>query len=297
MLNTRALILATVLGTVLQVAMVVAGHTNKSIAGLFAVGGMGFSLIAGLAYAMWARGSSTASLAIGGLAAGALCAFIGIFVSYCLGDVPASLLALGTLSSAVTGALGGWLGKFLFPAGGGVTAMMMVLAGASSTLDAQAVTASSSARDTSAIVAEAVIDAPVDAVWNAWASGDGLRSWLAPHADIDLRVGGRMRTNYGAQGSLGDPQTIENTILSLDPKRMLSIQVSRVPDGFPFPNAVKHMWTVMYFEPVGSDRTRLRVVGLGFQPDDESQRMRAFFERGNATTLQQLQRRFPAKSP
>jgi hypothetical protein len=113
-MSSRALLLATVLGTILQVVMVVAGHSNKSIAGLFAVGGMGFSLIAGLAYAMWARGGSTSSLALGGLLAGALCALIGIFVSYQLGDVPATLLVLGTVSSAVTGALGGWIGKFVF---------------------------------------------------------------------------------------------------------------------------------------------------------------------------------------
>ena len=113
MFNSRALLLATLIGSVLQVAMVLAGHSNKSIANLFAVGGMGFSLIAGLAYAMMARGATTSSLALGGLIAGALCAFIGIFVSHILGDVPASLLALGTVSSAVTGALGGWLGKFL----------------------------------------------------------------------------------------------------------------------------------------------------------------------------------------
>ena len=114
MLNTRALLLATLLGTVLQVMMVVAGHSNPSVAALFAVGGMGFSLIAGLAYAMWARGGKASALALGGLAAGALCAFIGILVSYLLGDVPMSLLALGTISSAVTGAIGGWLGTLLF---------------------------------------------------------------------------------------------------------------------------------------------------------------------------------------
>ena len=113
MFNTRALMYATVLGTVLQVVMVVAGHSNKSIANLFAVGGMGFSLIAGLVYAIMARGGSTSSLAIGGLVAGALCAFIGIFVSYMLHDVPVTLLALGTISSAVTGAIGGAIGKFV----------------------------------------------------------------------------------------------------------------------------------------------------------------------------------------
>jgi hypothetical protein len=116
MLNSRALLLATVVGSILQIAMVTAGHSNKSIAGLFAVGGMGFSLVAGLLYAMWARGGSASSLAVGGLIAGAACALIGIFVSYMLGDVPMTLLALGTISSAVTGALGGWVGKFLFTA-------------------------------------------------------------------------------------------------------------------------------------------------------------------------------------
>ena len=105
-MNSRALLIATVLGTVLQVAMVVGGHSNKSIAAMFAVGGMGFSLVAGVIYTIIARGGPTSSVAVGGLISGAVCAFIGICVSYLLGDVPVSLLALGTISSAVTGSAG-----------------------------------------------------------------------------------------------------------------------------------------------------------------------------------------------
>ncbi|HLA14909.1 MAG TPA: SRPBCC domain-containing protein [Gemmatimonadaceae bacterium] len=289
MLNTRALLLATLLGTVLQVGMVVAGHSNKSIAGLFAIGGMGFSLIAGIAYAFWAGGGTTTLLALGGLAAGAICALIGIFVSYGMGDVPASLLALGTLSSAVTGALGGIIGKFLFRAAG-VVAMFAVLTATAASAGSQ--TAIPAPIDTSAVISDAIIEAPLQAVWDAWATSEGLRSWLAPQADIDLRVGGLLRANYNAKGSLADPQTIHNTVLSLDPGRMLSIKVSKAPEGFPFANAIQHMWTVVYFEPAGQNLTRVRVVGLGFRADPESQRMRAFFDQGNATTLKQLQRRF-----
>jgi hypothetical protein len=117
MLNTRALVIATFLGTVLQVALVVLGHSNKSIANLFAVGGMGISLLAGALYTWIARGGSTGTLGLGGLIAGGACAFIGILVSYLLGDVPGTLLLLGTVSSLVTGALGGWLGRFLGRAG------------------------------------------------------------------------------------------------------------------------------------------------------------------------------------
>jgi hypothetical protein len=43
--------------------------------------------------------------------AGGICAVIGVGVSVLLGDVPPSLLALGTASSAVTGLIGGIIGR------------------------------------------------------------------------------------------------------------------------------------------------------------------------------------------
>jgi hypothetical protein len=95
--------------------------------------------------------------------------------------------------------------------------------------------------------------------------------------------------------ALGDPQTIENAILSFEPRRMLSIRVSRSPDGFPFLHAIGNMWTVLYFEAVSPNQTRLRLVGLGFSANDESQKMLAFFERGNASTLAQLQEHFASR--
>ena len=181
--NKRALLLASLIGTVLQVAMVVAGHSNPSIANLFAVGGMGISLLAGLLYAMWARGDSKSTIVVGGLAAGAICAFLGILVSHLLGDVPRSLLVLGTISSAVTGALGGWLGTFLFRSGIATAALLLIVSG------------SAGAQNVGPIVTEGVVEAPLDSVWAAWSTSEGLRGWLAPHAEIDLRVGGLMRTS------------------------------------------------------------------------------------------------------
>jgi hypothetical protein len=109
-MSTRALLIASLVGTLLQVAMVVAGHSSPAVAQLFAVGGMGLSLLAGFLYARVARSATKGSAAVGGAAAGAICAFLGILVSYLLGDVPATLLALGTLSSALTGAIGGVIG-------------------------------------------------------------------------------------------------------------------------------------------------------------------------------------------
>ena len=112
-ISMRALLIATAIGTVLQAAMVISGHRNASIAKLFAVGGMSLSLIAGVLYAVLVSGATTGSAVVGGVLAGGLCALIGIAISYVLKDVPASLLLLGTLSSAITGAIGGWLGSLV----------------------------------------------------------------------------------------------------------------------------------------------------------------------------------------
>ncbi len=142
------------------------------------------------------------------------------------------------------------------------------------------------------LVTEAVVNAPVDSVWAAFTTDRGLESWMAPHATIDLRIGGAMRTVYDPKARLGDPSTIENAVLAYEPLRMLAIRVSHAPTGFPFPNAIKAMWTVIYFEPVTAGTTRVREVSMGFGSDEESQKMRQFFDRGNAMTMAALQKRF-----
>lgn len=153
----------------------------------------------------------------------------------------------------------------------------------------------SHAQDTP-LVHEGTVEASVEDVWKAFTTKEGIESWMVPHAEIDLRVGGLMRTHYNKDGKIGDPGTIENMIISYDPKRMLSIRIAKAPDGFPFPNAAKGMWTVIYFDAVGPAQTRVTVRGLGFTRDEESQKMRAFFERGNGYTVEQLKKHFAKKS-
>ena len=109
-MNARgALVVATLIGTALQLVMVVTGHFVPAVAAMFAIGGMAISGIAGFVYARRARTTRGGSIG-GGALAGGLCALIGIAVSWLLGDVAAVILVFGTRSSAVTGAIGGWIG-------------------------------------------------------------------------------------------------------------------------------------------------------------------------------------------
>jgi hypothetical protein len=68
-MNSRALLVSSLVGTLLQVVMVVAGHSSPAIKALFAVGGMGLSLVAGVLYARLARPVTKGNAALGGAAA------------------------------------------------------------------------------------------------------------------------------------------------------------------------------------------------------------------------------------
>jgi len=109
----RALLAATAAGTVLQIAMVVAGHYAPGVKPYFGPGGMLISLAAGLLSVLLAAPGRWSAALGGGAMAGGVCAFLGIALSHVLGDVPAALLLLGTLGSAVAGLAGGALGKLI----------------------------------------------------------------------------------------------------------------------------------------------------------------------------------------
>lgn len=111
MLSVSALKSSILLGTILQLAMVIVGHFIPTIAQYgFAIGGMTISGIAGYVYARNSSGSRGKNV-LGGAIAGGVCALIGIGVSTALGDVPAFILFAGTASSVVTGSVGAAIAK------------------------------------------------------------------------------------------------------------------------------------------------------------------------------------------
>lgn len=108
-MDRKRLLLGLVTGTVLQVLMVVGGHSNPDVQEWFAIGGMGISALAG-GLAAWGSRAWGGAMTASGIAGG-LSALIGIGVSVVLGDVPESLLLFGTLASLVTGVIGGVLAR------------------------------------------------------------------------------------------------------------------------------------------------------------------------------------------
>jgi uncharacterized protein YndB with AHSA1/START domain len=137
-----------------------------------------------------------------------------------------------------------------------------------------------------------VVPAPIEKVWQAFTTKEGLESWMVHQAEVDLRNGGLWKTKYGKEGHLGDEGTIINEVLAYDPGRMLVLRIHTPPKGFPFMKTYRDMWTVLYFDPVAGGKTKVTVRAHGFKDEAESKQLRTFFEAGNKQTLESLVKHF-----
>lgn len=141
-------------------------------------------------------------------------------------------------------------------------------------------------------VTEGFVNAPVAEVWRLFTTAEGYKASGADKAEVDLRVGGTIRTHADPKGTLGDAQTLVNEILAYEPERMLAIRIGKAPASYQFTQARAGTWTVIYFTKSGEDMTHVRIVGLGFGDDEPSQALRRAFADDNRRTLDHIAKRY-----
>jgi uncharacterized protein YndB with AHSA1/START domain len=155
---------------------------------------------------------------------------------------------------------------------------------------------SAQAADEVSFVNEGVVPAPVDEVWKVFATSEGYKVMGPALAEVDLRVGGTIRSRYRTDGVLGDAETIENSIIDYRAPVMMATRIQKTPASFPFKESWKSTWTVVTLTPT-DDGTHLRVTSYGYGTDEESLAMRRFFEAGNQQTIETIRRHFGARAP
>ena len=121
---------------------------------------------------------------------------------------------------------------------------------------------------------------------------EGLRSFLAPNAFVELKTGGRFESNYRLDAKLSDPDTIHNTVLAYLPLEMFAIRVGLT--GF-FPKGPREagtLFSVLTLHDAGPGRTKMVETMAGFGAGADWDMVYAFFERGNAHEFLVLEKRF-----
>jgi uncharacterized protein YndB with AHSA1/START domain/uncharacterized protein YciI len=140
---------------------------------------------------------------------------------------------------------------------------------------------------------EVVVDAPRDSVWTAWTTPDGIATFSAPEANIELRVGGRYEWLFlpdtepaGSRGGEGC------RILSYLPKEMLSFTWNAPPK---FPEARRYRTrVVLQFADAGPGQTRVTLTHLGWGEDKMWDPVYDYFDAAWSSVLTNLQSRFSA---
>ncbi len=130
-------------------------------------------------------------------------------------------------------------------------------------------------------------------VWQAVSTSEGLRTFVAPVAEVEMKTGGHYYTNYNAAAKIGDPGTIYNTVLAYIPLEMVAIHVKLFAPFFPEPVAqADRLTAILQIHDAGKGRVRVSEIMTGWQAGEDWDKAYHFFQTGNAYVLGQLYKRF-----
>jgi uncharacterized protein YndB with AHSA1/START domain len=141
-----------------------------------------------------------------------------------------------------------------------------------------------------AIDKEVVVAAGLEQAWEAWTTREGIVSFFAPDARIDLRVGGAFQIYFDPGAPPGQKGADDMRIMAVQPRRMLSFDWS-APASLPEARQQRTL-VIVRFEPMGDKQTRVTLHHVGWGDGGEWDRAYAYFDRAWGAVLASLKTRF-----
>ena len=139
------------------------------------------------------------------------------------------------------------------------------------------------------LIQEFIVKAPIDSVWSAYTTKKGWESWAVPIAEVNLKVGGFIKTNYNKEGEIGDSTTIITHIVNYVPNRLITLQ-AEITKNFPefMKKEAKDFYNVIYFDEMGNGKTNVKSFGIGYKNNPQYLSLMKFFIPANEKTLMSL---------
>jgi uncharacterized protein YndB with AHSA1/START domain len=134
-----------------------------------------------------------------------------------------------------------------------------------------------------ALIFEVTIPANRAEVWKAFATSEGLSTWLTPGAVVDLRRGGEWTAHFPG-GKTGG-----GTIVSFVEQQEV-VMTAMAPEQFP---TVRAQRTTAKFQFIANgDSTVVRLTQTGWKTGEEWDKAYEYLASGNAQLLGALRQRF-----
>lgn len=139
------------------------------------------------------------------------------------------------------------------------------------------------------VVQEVLINAPLEKVWDAYTTSEGWKAWIAPVADVDLKMGGTIKTNYRPDGKITDEDANTLHIINYCPNSMITLQ-AEVSKNWPeiLKEQEKQLFNVITFENIGDGKTKIISYGTGYKDTPEFRKLMEFFIPANESTFEKL---------
>ena len=134
------------------------------------------------------------------------------------------------------------------------------------------------------------VPASLDDAWDAWTTRDGIRSFFAPDAKIDPRVGGAFQIYFDPLAEPGSKGADEMRFMALQPKRMISFDWNAPPHLAQV--RPQRTFVVVRFEPVSAQRTRVTLHHTGWGDGGEWDKAFDSFRLAWPKVLGNLKKRF-----
>jgi len=124
------------------------------------------------------------------------------------------------------------------------------------------------AQETERVVkAEVIVNAGVDAVWEAWTTEAGIKTFLAPAGKIEPRVFGAFEIYFNPAGAPGQRGGEGNVILAMQPQKMLAFTWNAPPH---LPNVRQQRTSVVVrFKALEKQRTQVTLIESGWGEGEE----------------------------
>lgn len=137
---------------------------------------------------------------------------------------------------------------------------------------------------------QALVKAPVDAVWNAWTTSEGIKTFFAPDARVEPRPDGPFEIYFNPYGAPGTKGADDMRFLALQPKQMLSFTWNAPPY---YPEVRGHRTSVVVrMRPAGEGQTHVTLVHSGWGDGGQWDQVYAYFDKAWGNVLKNLEKRF-----
>lgn len=139
------------------------------------------------------------------------------------------------------------------------------------------------------LIQEFTVKAPLKNVWDAYTTKQGYENWAVPLAEIDLKVGGTIKSNYNPAGTIGDSTTIVTHIINYVPDQLITLQ-AEITDNFPefMKKEADDFFNVIYFRKTKEGHTNVKSFGIGYKNTPKYLELMNYFISANEKTLMKL---------